>query len=51
MRFRLSPRMADRERWGQHAGHLVAMIEGVAKEMNADLRVAVVAFGDRPVPG
>lgn len=43
--------MADREGWGRHAGHLVAMIEGVAKEMNADLRVAVVAFGDRPVPG
>lgn len=42
--------LADRERWGIHSGLLIETIERLAAEMKADLRVAVIAFGDRPVP-
>lgn len=42
--------LADRERWGSHVDRLTEMIAGLAAEMKADLRVAVIAFGDRPVP-
>jgi hypothetical protein len=42
--------LADRERWDGHAGHLAALVEGLAAAMKADLRAAVIAFGDRPVP-
>jgi len=43
--------LSDRERWGDHVGRLVEMIAGLSKQMEADLRVAVMAFGDHPVPG
>jgi len=42
--------LADRERWGSQADLLIEMVTGLAKEMKADLRTVVLAFGDRPVP-
>ncbi len=42
--------LANRERWRAHADQLVALIAGLTEAMKADLRVAVMAFGDRPVP-
>lgn len=50
MRHRTTTLLADRESWGAHADRLVALSEGLAAEMKADLRTAVIAFGDRPVP-
>jgi hypothetical protein len=41
--------LADRERWSRHAESLVATVETLATETKADLRVAVIAFGDRPI--
>jgi len=43
--------LSDRERWGAHVDQLVEMIAGLSTQTGADLRVAVVAFGDHPVPG
>jgi hypothetical protein len=42
--------LANREHWRAHADKLVALTAGLAEAMKADLRVAVIAFGDRPVP-
>ncbi|HEX4960920.1 MAG TPA: hypothetical protein VF173_08785 [Thermoanaerobaculia bacterium] len=42
--------LANRERWRAHTDQLVALTGGLAEAMKADLRVAVIAFGDRPVP-
>lgn len=42
--------LAERETWRAHAEKLVALAEGLTETMKADLRVAVIAFGDRPLP-
>ncbi|HKI06091.1 MAG TPA: hypothetical protein VKK31_29195 [Thermoanaerobaculia bacterium] len=42
--------LADRETWGRQADLLIETITGLAREMKADLRAVVLAFGDRPVP-
>lgn len=41
--------LSNRELWRRHAEPLVETLETLAAEMKADLRVAVIAFGDRPV--
>ncbi len=50
MRTGTTALLADRGRWGEHADQLVAFTAGLAEAMKADLRLAVIAFGDRPVP-
>jgi len=50
MRAETATLLADRKLWGAHAEQLVALIEGLTAAMRADLRVAVIAFGDRLVP-
>ena len=42
--------LAERESWRAHGEKLVALTAGLTAAMNANLRVAVIAFGDRPVP-
>jgi hypothetical protein len=42
--------LADRELWGRQADLLIETVTGLAREMKADLRASVLAFGDRPVP-
>lgn len=41
--------LADRELWRRYAEPLAATVETLAADTRADLRVAVVAFGDRPI--
>jgi hypothetical protein len=42
--------LSDRERWRTHAEQLQALTTGLTTAMKADLRVAVIAFGDGPLP-